>query len=473
MCGFPEDKAHEFVMHVLSGGKCLVLLDGFDEVAGNTDRAVSEINQLVQRCPNNRYVLSCRLAAHSYVFESFVDVEMADFDDEQVDSFVRNWFGKDAKTASECLLRLRDPENKPIRELASVPLLLTLLCIAYDDALDFPPNRADLYKDAMDALLKKWDTSRRVKREDVYKWMTLRQKEVMLSRIAASTFEQGRYFIPRVDLETRIAEHISNLQGSAPDAATTPLSVESETVLRSIEAHHGLLVERAKGVYSFSHLTVQEYFTARHIVDTEAGGSVDKLIAKHLFEAEWREVFLLIAGMISYTGNFVVKIRERISRLEMEWLTNRLQRNMPAAIEHRCAAPGALARASWLLRLFGHVEGTQSDILEVQNLARDLFEAIERACASQGADIHTSSHDDDLKHVESDLTEVARDLITRGKSLRIVRDYLYGNLLLLSCMEAACYLPRFTRERLLDGVLKEPWTAINLTDASRRQVVGG
>ena len=36
--------------------------------------------------------------------------------------------------------------------------------------------------------------------------------------------------------------------------------------MKSIEAQHELLVERARRIYSFSPLTFQEYFTARAIV---------------------------------------------------------------------------------------------------------------------------------------------------------------------------------------------------------------
>ena len=58
-------------------------------------------------------------------------------------------------------------------------LLLTLLCLVFDDDMNFPRNRAELYKDALDALLKKWDTSRNILRGDIYKNLsTLRKKQL-------------------------------------------------------------------------------------------------------------------------------------------------------------------------------------------------------------------------------------------------------------------------------------------------------
>jgi predicted NACHT family NTPase len=36
-------------------------------------------------------------------------------------------------------------------------------------------------------------------------------------------------------------------------------------MLKAIEAQHGILIERARGIFSFSYLAFQEYFTARKI----------------------------------------------------------------------------------------------------------------------------------------------------------------------------------------------------------------
>ena len=94
----------------------------------------------------------------------------------------------------------------------------------------------------------------------------MQHKKDLLSQIALTTFERGDYFFKQKQLEQYISDYIRNL----PDAQNGPeaLQLDSEMVLKSIEAQHGLLVERAQKIYSFSHLTFQEYFTARAIVNT-------------------------------------------------------------------------------------------------------------------------------------------------------------------------------------------------------------
>ncbi|MBK8193480.1 MAG: hypothetical protein IPK76_09800 [Lewinellaceae bacterium] len=182
-----------------------------------------------------------------------------------------------------------------MKELSSVPLLLTLLCITYDENNDFPTNRAELYKDAVEALLRKWDSSRRIRRDDPYKQLSLMQKENMFARIAFGTFTESRYFIRGQDLTRMIGNFIGNL----PAFKAETLEVDSTEVLRTIESHHGIFVERAKHIHSFAHLTFQEYFTAKYIVDNASNGTLKKLVEEHLYDDKWKEVFLLVAGMLS------------------------------------------------------------------------------------------------------------------------------------------------------------------------------
>lgn len=74
-----------------------------------------------------------------------------------------------------------------------------------------------------------------------------------------------------------------------------PKHLDSEQVLNAIEVQQGILVERARNTYSFSHLTFQEYLTAQHIVDNQ---QIEWLVQQHLTDNHWREVFLLVAGLM-------------------------------------------------------------------------------------------------------------------------------------------------------------------------------
>ncbi len=84
-------------------------------------------------------------------------LEVADFNNVQKKRFIDNYFSAEPKTAKSCWQHL--DSDTSLKELAGSPLLLTLLCIVYDSNNNFPANRAEIYADAVDVLLRKWDTS--------------------------------------------------------------------------------------------------------------------------------------------------------------------------------------------------------------------------------------------------------------------------------------------------------------------------
>jgi len=143
----------------------------------------------------------------------------------------------------------------------------------------------------------------------LYKNLSLKRKEDLLSQIALITFEQKDYFFKQKTLEAYISDFIRNL----PNVDSDPeiLRMDSEAVLRSIEAQHGLFVERAKSIYSFSHLTFQEYFAAKEIVANSAYES----LVKHLTEKRWREVFLLSASMMRNADDLLRLMKQTIDKM--------------------------------------------------------------------------------------------------------------------------------------------------------------
>lgn len=311
ICGFEE--ARPFVERVLGNGDCVVLFDGLDEVSqeANQHGIIQEIKDFSDKYGKNQFIISCRVAAYNRWFERFSDVEMADFNEAQIEQFIRNWFHAEPEVGKECWEKLQ--KSPQLKELASVPLLLTLLCIVYNRSNNFPPNRANLYEEAIDALLRDWDATRRISRDDVYKQLSITRKKSMFARIAWGTFTENMYFVPERILTKQIEKYIEHLPGFKPEE----LDVDSQAVLKSIEAQHGIFVERAKKVHSFAHLTFQEYFTAKYIVDNAREGTLERLVNEHLYDDKWKEVFLLTAGMLDNAEELLL-LMERKNRELLE-----------------------------------------------------------------------------------------------------------------------------------------------------------
>ncbi|MEG4811682.1 NACHT domain-containing NTPase [Microcoleus sp. F8-D3] len=318
-CGVEARSQTEFA---LSQGRGLILLDGLDEVPeSDSDAVIRQIRQFVQKYYNNQFIITCRIAASKYRFhdEAFTCVEVADFNCEQIAAFAINWFvafshnleaGK--ALASQFVEKLKLPKNQQIRELAVTPILLNLTCLVFQAKADFPSKRAKLYEEGMEILLRKWDETRGIQRDEVYRDLNLCRKKHLLAFVAAITFERGDYFFEKNQIQQVIADYLANL----PDGTTDPVQLEmdSEVVLKAIEAQHGLLVERAREIYSFSHLTFQEYFTAREIV-TNSEQQVLKKLVSHLTEKRWREVFFLAVGMLRKADELLLLMKQQVDAL--------------------------------------------------------------------------------------------------------------------------------------------------------------
>lgn len=327
-----ETLADDFYQ-VFLAGKALILLDGLDEVRSEDhQRVIKEIRGFSEQFRHNQFLMTCRIAAWDYVFEKFTEVEVADFDDEQIAIFASKWFKLHAIPPQLFLKELE--QHPPIKQLATSPLLLTLICLAFEESGGFPNSRFELYKEGIDALLKKWDAKRGIQRDQVYKNLSHLRKEDLLSYIALITFKRKDYFFKQTITEQYIADYIRNL--SETDEPET-LQIDSEVILRSIEAQHGLLIERAKGIYSFSHMTFHEYFTAREIVQNSRSLEIAlQDLAAHGADKRWREVILLATEMLRDASLLLVPLKQTIDRLLAG--SERLQQFLQEVCD-RAAAP--------------------------------------------------------------------------------------------------------------------------------------
>ncbi len=318
------DISEQQVEKLLHQGRFLLLLDGLDEVKADVDDAVlTEVSEFSRKYFRNEFVITCRIGAQLYNQRSslgFTDVEIADFGEEQIEAFAKNWFvavarnsqEKGLSKATQFIEKLQLLENMRIRELAVTPILLNLTCLVFQEKADFPSKRFKLYEQGLDILLERWDESRGIKRDEAYRKLSLEHKKELLSELAFITFNRGDYFFEQDQVQQHIADYLRTL----PDAQTEPkaLTRDSKVVLKSMEAQHGLLVERAREIYSFSHLTFQEYFTMRKFVESSEPQALKQLVS-YVTEIRWHEVFQLATEMIQPANNLLLLMKQYIDAL--------------------------------------------------------------------------------------------------------------------------------------------------------------
>lgn len=307
----------ESTLAVLTGGKALILLDALDEVPlSHVDKVIREIRKFIQTFYKNQFVITCRVSAQKYRFQGFTEVEIADFQEQQRDVFVKQWFMAVAHLSSKegestCNIftqQLNLPENQRIRELANTPILLHLLCLIFKVKMQFPCKSANLYEQALNIFLARWDETRGIKRDDFYAHLNLADKKKLLCYLAVNTFVKGDYFFTSDKIQDLICDYLSN------QSNTIDLQQHSIDILQGIEAQDGLLVERARGIDFFSHLAFQEYLTAKYIVD-DAQNYNWQLLINHIGEERWHNLFLLIVSMLDKPDNILQLMKDKVDEL--------------------------------------------------------------------------------------------------------------------------------------------------------------
>ena len=303
------------IERLLRSGKAIILLDGLDEVSEKDSKAViQQIEWFRGDYFKNQFLVTCRIAAWESRFPGFEEVEIADFNSQQIEDFAQKWFtagkkeGKQKKEgkekAAQFIEKLNNPKNEPIRAIAVTPILLTLTCLVFQKRGNFPAKRSKLYQEGIEILLTKWDEFKHTYQDEVYRKLPISQKISILTYIANITFEKERYFVEQEEIQQHIADYL--LASNHPDPKT--LEQDSEAVLKAIEVQHGLLVERAKRIYSFSHLTFHEYFQAKAFIanfETQDLPKIRRIITKK----SWREVFLLAADMLPKADDLLRLLR--------------------------------------------------------------------------------------------------------------------------------------------------------------------
>ncbi|MBD2057666.1 NACHT domain-containing protein [Oculatella sp. FACHB-28] len=272
---------------LLTQGKLLILMDGLDEVpTSNLRRNVQDqLREIAEDYPKNRFTLTCRTQVITPIPVGFTSVEVAEFSPEQVQQFVQNWFKANGKSETIATQQWETIKNavdnsSALQELTLTPVLLSLTCLVLQDEGEIPSDRNWLYQKGIKLMLNRWNEEKPIDDwelgNETYRRLSIEQKENLLMTIAAHKFENPKNFV--LFKQDEIADQITQLLHLVNRQ-------EGVAALKTIEAQHGLLIERADELWSFSHLTFQEYFTFQWLIRLPP-----KQLAEKIANQQWQEV---------------------------------------------------------------------------------------------------------------------------------------------------------------------------------------
>lgn len=295
-----EQMSKNFIRRSVERGRAVLLLDGLDEVA-NEDAyrvVVKKVNDFIQLYEKNTVIVTCRKVGWRGGLDSFQVFTALPLDAQQQQHFVHKWYAailqytqhersieaserKGAEHEANNLLGLLRVKER-LRELASNPLMLALICLVHHQRKDLPRGRADLYKDCLDILLGLWD---RTDKGLYQQFPTTEQKKLLLRRIAFDMHSRGVREESRQKLEALALQFLPGIFGDR---------ISPAEFVKQIEERSGLLVERAIDRLAFAHLTLQEFLVVEYC-------QVEQKEDMHLQAitdwSAWRESVLLMCGV--------------------------------------------------------------------------------------------------------------------------------------------------------------------------------
>ena len=304
----------EHLHHKLHSGTCLVLLDGLDEVFNQQVRQqiVDKIEEFVNEFPNNKFVITSRIAGYREVklSQRFSHFTITEMEPEQVERFLDRWclavekaqrpdasqhYWQQEADHQSGELKEAIAASEGVKRMTGNPLLLTILALIHRNGSRLPNQRVKLYELAVQTLTEDWQLSKKLPGVET---VVLKENQVM-ALLAPLAYWMHEHKPSGLVSEPEVREELAQIHGELNDEDPDSQSVQwqiNDFLLRVRETT-GLFVERAPGSYGFMHLTFEEYFAARYIADNDVSEILD-IINSHRYEARWHEPILLALGYL-------------------------------------------------------------------------------------------------------------------------------------------------------------------------------
>ena len=291
--------------------KVLVIFDGFDEYSGRTE--IDNDDTLYRNWEEDRMplhsllkkILSGKILAGATVLTTtrptavscfgslcfHKAVEILGFTPQQVEDYVEK-FTNDRDRAETIKEHIRS--NLNLRSFCYIPVNCFIICscllkLLIDNSADhlgcLPTKLTEIYSVAIKIFYFCYDDDRYRHHKDKGRDFYLKPfKELpeavtrvfsRLGEIAFNGIQQGRLVFESQevnDLET------NGLFQRLPDTSSG--------------------YEEGKAQYCFLHLTVQEFFAAKHLVDTMSHEELKTFVSDHIKEGSWKVVMQFVAGLL-------------------------------------------------------------------------------------------------------------------------------------------------------------------------------
>jgi energy-coupling factor transporter ATP-binding protein EcfA2 len=254
---------NELIQVSMENDKCILLLDGFDEVPKDYKGKLLEwIRAWSQDFEGIHVIVFSRPPRAQLTLPNFEHFEVEPFSITQINKFIDKWFTKEMSEARKTL-KSKVKENPELCDICSNPLFLTYVCSIFDHLEDFG-------SESIDEVLKRENLIPRLVKilleeleEEKFKprlWKFSSNLKIrILEDVAYDFFRDAKYTFFDNELIEKITQSIAEID-------IREKIDDVELLIREIELQSGILRRAGWNQYQFSHHSFMEYFCARKMM---------------------------------------------------------------------------------------------------------------------------------------------------------------------------------------------------------------
>lgn len=275
----------QWLEELIAAGQCVILLDGLDAVADQLmrNRVTLWVQQQMRAYPQNRFIVTVRSwsECEALLEQAFV-LEICPFNREQIEQYTQQWF-----RANMARDRWRDVQKgrsrqqyiqeflqklhamPSLRELASNPLHLMLLTLAYHRQQRLPAQQGELYSEIVRVF------HEQIKRLAGMQECTISQIQNVLAFLAWSMLQEGKEGFSLNAAQALLAPY---------EAQHAP-SLQAGDFLNMSSICGDVFLGQEKQGYRFTHRTIQEYLAATYAKEH----NLEQVLANQIGNSWWHE----------------------------------------------------------------------------------------------------------------------------------------------------------------------------------------
>lgn len=300
-----------YLNKLLEGGEFLFILDGYDEIKSSEKQEITKtLETFIDKYPKNNYILTSRPYSNIEYFKSFYNYFIKDLEIGDQIEFTKKQI-EDGALADKIITSITEGTQGYINSFFKNPLLLTLYILTYSNNSSIPTSKHVFYRRVFDVLFEQHDSTSKIGFE--------RERKTQLNQESfekiLQAFSIKSFFAHKFDFDKDYIYKL--LEESKKDKFT----FNNNDFIDDMKSAIGLWTEDC-GTYTFSHRSLQEYFTAVYISKISNITNKTAIYAKMIQSLE--DLDFDIKNLLSlcyeidkdyFTENFMLPVLEKIKNL--------------------------------------------------------------------------------------------------------------------------------------------------------------